>query len=352
MYREGVVVPLVLRTTRNGVVERQEYGQCVVTDAAGSVLWHAGDPDYVTYLRSSAKPFQATALALSGAVDRFGLNPAHVAIACGSHHAEPDHVLTALDMLRRAGVSPAALQCGAHDLAEPEASRLARAGIAPTPLHNNCSGKHAGMLAAAQALGAPLGSYLDPEHPVQRLIARTLAQVSGLSPEGMHLGIDGCSAPNVAMPMRAMACAFARLGEPERVGGEVGAALAHIGAAMRRHPWMVSGTTGFDTALMGHAGIPLISKGGAEGLHCVALPTRGLGLAVKIESGRADRIGAVTIAILRGLGVLGATLHPALARFDAPPVRNHRGLLVGETQVLLDTGALAQIAARDAHAVG
>lgn len=342
---------LVLRTTRNGIVERQEYGHCVVSDVSGRVQWYAGDPDYVTYLRSSAKPFQATALVLSGAVERFHLAPAHVAIACGSHHGEPDHVRTALDLLARAGISPAALQCGAHDLAEPEGSRLARAGLAPTPLHNNCSGKHAGMLAAARALGAPLDTYLDPDHPVQRLIVRGLARATDLAPDEMHSGIDGCSAPNFAMPIARMARAFARLARPETLGDDLGAALASIGAAMRAHPWLVSGTTGFDTAMMRHAGTPIVSKGGAEGLQCVGVPSLGIGLAVKIESGRADRIGAVVIALLRALDVLGAHPHPDLARFDAPAVRNHRGLLVGETQVLLDTAALGPIAARDAYAV-
>jgi L-asparaginase II len=340
----------VLCTTRNGIIERQEYGHCVVADADGSVLWHAGDSDYVTYLRSSAKPFQATALLLSGAVDRHQLTPRHLAVACGSHHGEPGHVRTVLDMLQRAGVSPAALQCGTHDLAEPEAARLARAGLVPTPLHNNCSGKHAGMLTAAQALGAPLGSYLDTDHPIQQLIVHTLARAAGMVPEDMHMGIDGCSAPNFAIPIAHMARAFARLGRPDTADGEA-AALTRIGAAMRAHAWQVSGTTGFDTALMGHADTPLISKGGAEGLQCVALPTLGLGVAIKIESGRADRIGAVTIAVLRALGVLGPTLHPALARFEAPDVRNHRGIVVGETRVLLDTDALARVADRHAHVV-
>jgi L-asparaginase II len=337
-------VSILVCVTRNGIVERLERGHCTLSDAQGALLWSVGDRNHQTYLRSSAKPVQATALVVSGAVERFGLQPSQLAVACGSHHGEPGHVRAVLELLGLAGVSPAALQCGTHDLTEPEGSRLARAGLAPTPLQNNCSGKHAAMLAAAQALGAPLESYLALEHPVQQIIMQHIATCADMPAREIHIGIDGCSAPNFALPVSRMARIFALLARPEVAGGELGSALARVGAAMRRHPWLVSGTGGFDTALMSEAGTPIISKGGAEGLQCVGLPALGLGLAVKFESGRPDRIPSVVIAILRALGVLGQALSPALARFDAPPLRNHRGIRVGETQVLLDTGPLAHVA--------
>lgn len=333
----------LLSVSRNGVVERLERGHCAVADARGAILWSSGDPHHLTYLRSSAKPFQATALLLSGAVERFGLADAQIAVACGSHHGEPGHVQAALAMLRRAGVPPTALQCGTHDLWQPDGTFVARAGLAPTPLHNNCSGKHSGMLAAAQALGAPLDRYLDHDHPVQAAIARNMARCAGLSQDQLHVGVDGCSAPNFAMPLAHMARAFALLARPQTAPAPLERALERIGGAMRRHPWMVSGTDGFDTALMAHAGTPVISKGGAEGLQCVGLPELGLGLAVKFESGRADRLGAVVIRMLQALAVLPDLLHPALARFAAPAVRNHRGLEVGTAEVLLDTAALADL---------
>jgi L-asparaginase II len=338
-------VATLVQVTRNGVVERVDDGHCVVCDASGSIVWSAGDPQHVTYLRSSAKPFQATALVLSGALERFHLGRHHLALACGSHHGEPDHVRTALDMLTAAGVPAAALQCGTHDLAEPEGSRLARAGLHPTPLHNNCSGKHAGMLAACSARSLPTESYLDVAHPVQQTILSTIGLCADLRPEAIHVGIDGCSAPNFAMPLARMARAFACLACPDRVGGEVGAALRRIGEAMRMHPWLVSGTTGFDTALMRRTQ-GVIAKAGAEGVQCVALPALGLGIAVKISSGRADRLPAVVLAIMRGLGVLDGQLHPDLVPFDAPPTRNHRGIRVGDTQLLVDTAPLAAVAER------
>ncbi|HVA93000.1 MAG TPA: asparaginase [Chloroflexota bacterium] len=339
----------LFQARRNGVVERLERGHCVLSDARGSVLWAVGDPDHVTYLRSSAKPMQVTALLLSGAVDKFGLEAAHIAVACGSHHGEPRHVHTVSDLLRRAGVGPEMLQCGAHDLAAPIAYPLARAGLHPSPLHNNCSGKHAGMLTAAHALGAPLATYLEPGHPVQTRILQSVSACASLSPDQIVVGTDGCSAPNFALSMRRIARCFAQIADPSGLDAELATALMTAGAAMRADPWLVSGADSLDTALMGALPTTVISKGGAEGLQCLALPAHGLGLAVKFESGRAEGIGAVVLAILRGLGLISRPLPPPLARFDAPSVRNHRGLVVGDTRSLVDLAAAPQLTATPAN---
>ena len=336
-------VTSLLTVSRGTVTERVDRGHCVLADSRGRVVWSDGDSRHVTFLRSSSKPFQATALVQSGALERYRLGTDHLAIACASHHGEPGHVRAAAGILRLAAVSPAMLGCGTHDLGEPEGSALARAGMDPTPLHNNCSGKHSGMLAAAKALGAPLPTYLDPEHPVQRLILENLADCAGISPQQIEQGVDGCSAPNFAMPIAGMATAFARLGRPQEAGA-LAPALRQIGEAMHRHPWLISGSDGFDTALMRYPHTKFICKAGAEGLQCVAMPTLGLGLAVKVESGHGDRIGAVVLAVLRGLGLLEGALPPDLARFEDPTLRNHRGLPVGSIRVDLDTGELPSLA--------
>jgi len=344
-----VSAPL-FQTRRNSVVERLERGHCVVSDPRGAVVWSVGDPDHVTYLRSSAKPMQVTALLLSGAVERFALEPAHIAVSCGSHHGEPRHVHTVSDLLRRAGVAPEMLQCGTHDLAAPISYPLARAGLHPSPIHNNCSGKHAGMLAAAQAMGAPLDSYLDHGHPVQRYILQAVSACAGLAPDQITVGTDGCSAPNFALSMRHIARCFAQIADPSDREPDLAAALTAAGAAMRADPWLVSGTDSLDTALMDAFPTVVISKGGAEGLQCLALPAHGLGLAVKFESGRAEGIGAVVLAILRGLGLIGDSLPRPLARFDAPVVRNHRGITVGDSRSLVDLKAAPRLRAAPAGA--
>ncbi|MGH2343753.1 MAG: asparaginase [Chloroflexota bacterium] len=333
-------VPM-FRSARNGVVERLERGHCVLVDTEGRIVWSAGDPDHVTFLRSSSKPIQATALLLSGAVERFALEPAHIAVSCASHKGEPRHVETVSDLLRRAGVSADALQCGTHDLSPPVFYPLARAGIHPTPLHNNCSGKHAGMLVAAQAMGAPLESYLEPDHPVQQRILRALAACAGLSEDRIARGVDGCSAPNFALPMHAIARCFAAIADPRALDPELARALTSASRAMRADPWLVRGTDGLDTALM--SAFPVISKGGAEGLLCMGFPGQGLGLAIKFESGRSEGAEPVLLAILQGLGMPMSPWPRALLPFDRSAVRNHRGIEVGDTKVLLDLSSLPQL---------
>jgi L-asparaginase II len=238
-------------------------------------------------------------------------------------------------------VSPDALQCGTHDLSPPVLYPLARAGLHPTPLHNNCSGKHAGMLAAAQAMGAPLDTYLDPRHPVQRRIMEAMAVCSGVPEAEIRGGVDGCSAPNFALPMSTIARCFAVIADPSRLEPELASALRTAGQAMRTDPWLVRGTNGLDTALM--ADLPVISKGGAEGLLCLALPDHGLGLAIKFESGRSEGAESVVLAILQGLGVATDPLPTALAPFNNTVVRNHRGIQVGDTAVLVDFSGLPKL---------
>jgi L-asparaginase II len=339
-----VSVPLVA-TTRNGVVERLERGHCVVSDANGCVLWSIGDRDHVTYLRSSAKPIQATALVMSGAMDRFNLTDANLSVACGSHRGEPRHVSTALDTLRRAGVPPEALGCGIHELYHMEGVRLAAAGLAPTPLHNNCSGKHAGMLASSVALGSPVETYLSPDHPLQKMILAALSACAGLPPDQIHPGIDGCSAPNFAMPIHGIARCFATVAARSSVSAELSDALRRVSTAMQRDPWLVAGTGEFDTTLMSALPGRVVAKAGAEALQCLALPRLGLGIAVKIESGQGSTLPSVVMAILGAIGILPDALPPELARFKSPPIRNHLRIHVGETRLHIqeDLEALAAL---------
>jgi L-asparaginase II len=326
------------------VVERLERGHCVICDHTGSVIWAQGDPNHVTFMRSAAKPLQASAIVLSGALERYELCSRHLSVACGSHLGEQRHVQAVLEILERAAVPPTALQCGTHGLSEPVALRLAEARISPTPLHNNCSGKHAGLLASTRACGVPVQQYLDPEQPVQQQIRRTVAICGNLPESQVHLGVDGCSAPNFALPMRNIATAFARLAQPESLPVDIGSALSRIVSAMQTEPFLVQGTNGIDSLLMQSLGPEVVSKRGAEGLHCLALPRLGIGIALKVESGHLEGMGAVVIALLRALGVLGGQVPPVLAPFDCPPVRNHRGIVVGGTQVLLPMHAVPRLA--------
>ncbi len=326
----------LLHMTRGALVETVQRGHLAVVDAHGTLLAHCGDPHTVTYMRSSAKPLQALMVLRSGAAARFAIAGPLLAVCCASHQGEPGHVEAVGTILARSGVSEAMLQCGVHPpMYVPAAAAVWRAGGMPTPLHNNCSGKHAGMLTAAQALGAPLETYLDPAHPVQQGILAAIAALSAVAPERIVLGVDGCSAPVHGLPLSGMARAYAHLAAPTDDAHGYAEPLGTVAAAMTNHPWYVRGTGGPDTLMMERAGGRLVVKSGAEGVLCVGVRDAGVGLAIKVESGRNEGSHAVAIAALRALGLLDEQDEEAMGDLAAPPVHNHRGLTVGVTRPVL-----------------
>jgi L-asparaginase II len=322
----------LLHSTRGDLVETIQGGHVAVVDARGRLLGSAGDPDAWSYLRSSAKPLQATMVVQSGAAERFDLTGALLAICCASHNGEPGHVEAVRTVLERAGAPEDALQCGVHAPSyQPAAAALWRAGAEPTVLHNNCSGKHAGMLASARALGAPLDDYLSIDHPVQQGILTNVAALSGVPRERIVIGIDGCSAPVHGLPVRGMAQAYAHLADPQSAPAYA-PTLDLLAEAMATHPWYVDGTNGPDTLLMERAGGRLVVKSGAEGVLCVAVRGAGIGLAIKMQSGRNEWSHAVAIEALRQLDLLTASDIDAFGELAHPVVRNHRRLRVGDVR--------------------
>ncbi|MDQ3817734.1 MAG: asparaginase, partial [Acidobacteriota bacterium] len=301
-------------------------------DAEERVAAQLGLPGAVTYLRSSAKPFQTIPLVASGAADRFHFDAKEIAIASGSHNGDPEHIETVEGMLKKIGLDQSALKCGAHEPYGPEsARRLRERGEEPTQLHNNCSGKHAGMLALALHLGAPIETYDQMDNEVQRQITYCISEFSGLPVEEIAIGIDGCGVPVHAMSVRAMAKMYARMVRPPAdFDKSVRAACERITSAMMAHPEMVGGETeSLDTALMRAVPGRLIAKAGAEGLFtagilpCEEYP-RGLGLALKIEDGdkgsRARRPAA--IEALRQLGLLSEEALDALSSYSKSYLHN------------------------------
>jgi L-asparaginase II len=330
--------PLV-EVRRGPIVESRHRGHVAAVDGEGRLVAGLGEPEAVTYLRSSAKPFQALPLVTSGAADRFGLNEVELAVACGSHSGQDLHAETVAGLLRKIGLDEGFLKCGVHEPFDREtAERLRARGESPGVLRNNCSGKHTAMLALALQLGAPPETYDHPESPVQQAILRAVSCLSGVGVEKVVMGTDGCGVPVFGMPVRAMALMYARLVAPPAEFDEATRrACGRIAAAMTAHPEMVGGTTErFDTEVMRAARGRVVSKIGAEGVYtagvlpCEAWP-RGLGLAFKIEDGE-DRRARSTIAIesLRQLGVLDENAREALAPYSSFPVKNHRGDIVGE----------------------
>lgn len=324
--------------TRGETLESVHFGALAVVDSHGHLLAWAGDPQVVTFLRSTAKPFQALPFVERGGMAHFGLTDEELALICASHSGTDRHVAVARRLQDKVGIAESALQCGVHPPYDAETVEAMRArGEQPTPNRHNCSGKHTGLLAHAVMRGLPRDTYLDPAHPVQQDIRRTLAEMSGLEPQAIHLGTDGCSAPNFALPLYHAAWAYARLVEPHDQPPARQAACAHIVRAMTTHPAMVGGPGRFDTRLMTVAGDRLVSKGGAEGYQGIGiLPAvlgRGVGIALKIADGdaRGRARSAVALEVLRQLGVLQQADLEALADFGPrKPVYNVRQRVVGE----------------------
>ena len=344
------MVAVVVEQTRGPLVENIYRGDGAVVDGQGHVVFRVGDPEKVTFWRSSAKPIQAMPVVLSGAADAFGFGPEHLAIFCASHSGEPVHTETVLDAMRRAGLSPELLRCGAHAPFDREtADALAAAGRAPEAIHNTCSGKHTGMLALAKHLGLPLETYLDPNSQLQQIILANVADVTGMKLGQIAIGTDGCGVPVFGLPLRNMAWAFARLADPTAMPHGKEEAGRRFRDAMLDCPHHIAGKRRICTQIMKLPGRRFVAKSGAEGVYCVGvLPeavaqspvlkaagvTGGVGIAVKAEDGDKDVRHMMIYEILRQLGLLTADDLAALAAYGPHPVKNHAGTLVGERRIV------------------
>lgn len=333
-------MPLV-EVWRGPIVESVHRGHIAAVDGAGQTVAELGSPGTVTFFRSSSKAFQALPVVASGAADRFGFSEKEIAIACGSHSGEPMHVETAQSMLDKIGLDESALRCGVHEPFSTEVTRdLIRKGRQPSPLQNNCSGKHAAMLAFAKHLGVPTASYDQWDSPVQQAVAKVVSQFCEVPISDLKIGIDGCGVPVFGLPVRSMALGYARLISPDdRFDEATRAACSRIVNAMINFPEMIGGSKErLDTELIKAGKGRLISKIGAEGVYTVGvLPgpvwPKGLGLALKVDDGddRRARPPAV-IEALKQLRVLSDEDLAALAEYAPIPITNRRGEAVGEVR--------------------
>ena len=330
--------PLV-EVRRGALTESRHRGHVVAVEPNGRIVRFLGAPENVTFLRSSAKPFQAIPLLVSGAADHFSFDDREIALACASHNGEPIHTEIVASMLKKIGLGPEALKCGIHEPYSQEAAQQLRAnGQQPNVLQNNCSGKHAGMLALAKHLGAPTENYDSPENPVQIGIARTIASFSGIPIQDLAVAVDGCGVPVFGITVKAMALAFAKLVSPAaEFDDATKASCNRIVRVMTAYPELIGGTKDrLDTEIMRSSPGRIVSKVGAEGVYTAGiLPSgrwpNGLGLALKIEDGDDHRARPiVVIEALRQLGVLSDESLEFVSRYAFFPVKNRRGDVVGE----------------------
>ncbi|MEP6925040.1 MAG: asparaginase [Pyrinomonadaceae bacterium] len=331
---------VLVEVRRGSVIESIHRGHLAIVDGDGELVCALGNPETVTFMRSAAKPFQAIPFVMSGAAERFGLTMSEIAITCGSHSGEPLHTETAAKILAKAGLSEKDLHCGAHDPFNQELARkMIAEHLSPTQLHNNCSGKHAGMLAFAKHIGANIETYELPENPIQAEILKTIESFSDLNCEQISVGVDGCAVPNFAMPLLTMAQMYAKLVFPPKdFDAELREACRRIVSAMMDYPEMIGGslTERLDTEIMRAASGLIISKIGAEGVYTAGvLPSprykRGLGIALKIEDGEDRRARPVaTLEILKQLEIINPEKSETLRHFAHLSIKNWRGEQVGE----------------------
>jgi L-asparaginase II len=327
-------VPLV-ETTRGypatgNVVENIHYGSVAVVDARGKLLWSAGDPGFMTFTRSALKAFQALPFMLSDGPARFGLSRPELALLCASHSGEDMHLRGVRSILAKIGLDEGHLECGCGvPLYYEAAGEPVPQDRSWSPLHHNCSGKHSGFLAWCRLHHAPTADYVEPGHPLQAAIRATLAGQLGGRP--MPAGIDGCSAPNYALPLASLAQLYARLAQGAR-DPALGSVMGDLFDAMTSHPDMVSGQHRSDLAYMDAGGGDWVSKVGADAVQAIGIRSAGIGIAVKIADGAPRALHAATVSVLDQLGLLDARRRAILEPWRQPLLKNVRDTVVGDVR--------------------
>jgi len=329
------------RVLRGGMEDYEFVGALCATDIDGNVLGSAGKAEHRAFIRSAAKPIQALPLALAADDVSLDIPIRLLALACASHAGRPEHVDGVHELLALGDLHTEDLQCGVHQPFDLESrDRLRELGKVPTALHNNCSGKHAGMLLACRLLDLPIDNYLALDHPLQQLIFNHFLEVGDFTEDQVGVAVDGCGVPCYRIPLRAAACIYARLANhswstlaPGRVQ-----ALAKLSEAMLLHPEMVAGPGRFTTELMLASEGRILAKEGAAGFYSIGVKSDdagsgAMGLALKVTPGSEEIRAAVVVEVLAQLGCLTGSERQRLSAFDCAPVRNHAGTVVGSVEV-------------------
>lgn len=325
---------IVAKVYRGDLVDLTHIGHVAVVDYTGKLLYHYGNPERFTFARSSAKPMQAIPVLESGAADAYEISDKELALLCASHSGEEFHVDAVRSVLDKAGLNDQYLQCGTHyPYANYAAEALRSKGEKPTEVHCNCSGKHSGMLITAKYLNEDLDTYYKPEHPVQKRINKTIAEVCEYDEDKIALAVDGCGVPVHALPLNKFAQGFARLSKSEVLGEKRGRIVKRITEAMTSYPEMVGGTDRFCTDLMKVCGDRLFAKAGAAAYYAIGLKDKGIGMSFKMEDGTAAILYAMVLEVLRQLGIITPEELKKLDKYYDIKVTNHKGEIVGHTEI-------------------
>lgn len=316
---------------RGKKIESSHFGHVAVVDSAGTLLYAAGDPYRETYARSAVKPLQAMPIVETGAADRYGLSEQDLSLCCASHSGEAQHTDRVLAMLKRTGIEEAFLQCGTHIPHSQETyKQLMAAGKELTPLYNNCSGKHIGMLVTAKHNSESLEDYYLPDHPVQQRIMKVISEVTEYPIEKIKIGIDGCGVPVHALPLERLAYGFARMTRPNTFSDSRTEAVNRITTAMMKYPEMVGGTARFCTDFMKAAAGRMFGKAGAEAVYLIGDKETGVGIAIKVEDGNSRAVYPTALEVLRQLDLLDQEQLNHLRQYHQPVLKNARQEDIGQ----------------------
>ncbi len=329
--------PPLVEVWRDGLLESVHRGRFAVMDAGGRVLASAGDMDVPVFPRSAYKLLQAIALVESGAADAAGLRPEELSIACASHFGARIHADTVTRWLKRLGIPQSVLECGVQEPQDlPERNRLIQRRRPPQAVHNNCSGKHAGFVTLARHMDLDLGGYTKADHPLQQRINTVIKDLCGIgSEEDVPTAIDGCSAPNLGMPLRAFGLGVARCAARTTLSPARAAAVTRLFEAQAAHPIMLAGEGGLDTVIARDCGAQVLAKMGAEGVYAAYAHRHGIGIVLKMDDGTRRGSESAICEILARLGLIDPSL-PGLQPFHAPVMRNWRGTAVGKIRPASD----------------
>ena len=326
----SVTNPTLVEVTRGGRVESDHRGAIAICDTGGALKSAWGDVETPVFARSAFKSLQALPLVETGAANAFSVTDEELALACASHSGEAMHTERVQAWLRRLDCADHDLACGPHaPFHEPTSKDMVRNGLEPCRVHNNCSGKHTGFLTLARHLKAPIQAYENPQHPVQKLVRQAIAEMCGTAPDSMPIGIDGCAAPNYALPLKNLALAMAKMGTRAGLSADRANAASRLMQAWRKHPRLMSGTGRACGDLIEASNGTTVVKTGAEAVFLASIPEQGLGIALKIDDGGTRAAETAMARILVLLGAADAS-NPLIAKHMNPSIKNWRGDLVGE----------------------
>lgn len=323
---------VLVHVMRGDFVESRHHGDIAIIDTQGKLLYSAGDPQRFTFWRSAAKPFQTIPLVENGGIEKYKITSEELALMTASHGGEIEHVNKVNSLLSKINKTEDDLDCGASAPMYPKAMVELLKSKQPYKATNNpCSGKHSAMLALAELLNIPMENYIHMDHPIQRLMLETIAQVCDLDTKEVAVAIDGCGVPVFGMGIDKMALSYARLSKPEDVfSKERSQALRKILQAMLNHPYYVAGTNRLDTVLMEVTKGKIVAKLGAEAVYCIGIVDKGIGICIKIDDGNYRAIDPVIIEILNELNLLTEEELEKLNHHWRPRIKNHRKEIIGE----------------------